>query len=216
MFTAVAPVLFPMVMVLAFALLPMFTPPVVPESKVNAPLVPVVIEKALVAPVVTLDAPKPDKVKVPEVAVKLSAPVVIVKPLLAVSKPAEVIVPVLVVPISPVVEMVILVARSLPLTAAKTGKPDAFPCSTVVPVPANVPNNPLLVFVTTPAVLRPLSVIDDVPVKAVNVPAAAVPPPIAPGAEKVNPLSDEAFRFATFVVDDTTNGAVPVLIVEVI
>ncbi len=49
----------------------------------------------------------------------------------------------------------------------------------------------------------------------VNVPADAVPPPIAPGAAKVAPLKDEAFKLATFVVDVTTRGAVPIAIVEI-
>jgi hypothetical protein len=40
--------------------------------------------------------------------------------------------------------------------------------------------------------------------------------PIEPGDAKVAPLSDDAFRLATFVVEATTNGAVPVAIVEVI
>ncbi len=50
----------------------------------------------------------------------------------------------------------------------------------------------------------------------VKLAAAAVPPPIAPGAAKVAPLKLEAFRFATFVVLATVNGAVPVASVEVI
>ncbi len=49
----------------------------------------------------------------------------------------------------------------------------------------------------------------------VNVPAAAVPPPIAPGLANVAPLREEAFRFATLVVLETANGAVPVDTVEV-
>ena len=43
-----------------------------------------------------------------------------------------------------------------------------------------------------------------------------VPPPIGPGAAKVAPPNDDAFRLATFVVLATTSGAVPVASVEVI
>ena len=39
--------------------------------------------------------------------------------------------------------------------------------------------------------------------------------PIAPGLAKVAPFKDEAFRFATLVVDATTKGAVPVARVEI-
>ncbi len=46
-------------------------------------------------------------------------------------------------------------------------------------------------------------------------PVPGVPPPIAPGAAKVAPLSVEALRFATLVVEEMTNGAVPVPRVEV-
>ena len=52
-------------------------------------------------------------------------------------------------------------------------------------------------------------------VTVVNVPVLAVPPPMAPGAAKVAPLSDDAFRFATFVVELTVSGAVPVETVDV-
>lgn len=83
-------------------------------------------------------------------------------------------------------------------------------------VPASVPKSPPAVFVTTPAVLKPKLVMEVFAVKVVKVPAAAVPPPMAPGAEKVRPFSDEAFKFGTFVVDATTKGAVPVVTVEVI
>jgi hypothetical protein len=85
----------------------------------------------------------------------------------------------------------------------------------VVVVPAKVPRSPAALFVTTPAVANPLSVTEVLPVKVVNVPAAAVPPPIAPGAANVAPLSEEAFKLATFVVDEITNGAEPVETVEV-
>ena len=43
-----------------------------------------------------------------------------------------------------------------------------------------------------------------------------VVPPIAPGDAKVLPLRSDAFKLATFVVDDTVNGAVPVESVDVI
>jgi len=82
-------------------------------------------------------------------------------------------------------------------------------------VPARVPRSPPAVLVTTPAVVRPESVTEVLPVKVVKVPAAAVPPPIAPGLEKVAPFKEEAFRLATLVVEATTNGAVPVARVEV-
>ena len=71
-------------------------------------------------------------------------------------------------------------------------------------------------FVTTPFVLKPRSVREVLAVKVVNVPAAAVPPPIVPGVAKVAPLSEDAFKLATFVVDAITNGAVPVARVDVI
>jgi hypothetical protein len=64
--------------------------------------------------------------------------------------------------------------------------------------------------VTTPFAASPVSVRD------VNVPAAAVPPPIAPGAAKVAPFREDAFRFATLVVEAITRGAVPVGTVDVI
>jgi succinate-acetate transporter protein len=47
-------------------------------------------------------------------------------------------------------------------------------------------------------------------VKLVNVPGAAVVPPIAPGDANVAPLNELAFKFATFVVEVTVSGAVPV------
>lgn len=42
-----------------------------------------------------------------------------------------------------------------------------------------------------------------------------MPPPIVPGLAKVAPFREEAFKLATLVVEETTNGAVPVEIVEV-
>lgn len=49
-----------------------------------------------------------------------------------------------------------------------------------------------------------------VSVNVVNFPVFGVVPPIAPGAAKVAPLSDDALRFGTLVVLVTMNGAVPV------
>jgi hypothetical protein len=85
-----------------------------------------VIVKAL-EPVLILDADSPDNARAPDVPVKLIAPVVTVKPFDAVSSPAEVIVPVLVVVRLPVVEMEIFEAKSLPVTDANVGNPEAFP-----------------------------------------------------------------------------------------
>lgn len=50
----------------------------------------------------------------------------------------------------------------------------------------------------------------------VNVACAGVVSPIVPGAANVAPLSELAFKLATFVVEATTNGAVPVANVDVI
>jgi hypothetical protein len=52
--------------------------------------------------------------------------------------------------------------------------------------------------------------------RVVNAPEPAVPLPIEPGAAKVAPFKLEALRLATFVVDATTKGAVPVARVDVI
>ena len=76
-------------------------------------------------------------------------------------------------------------------------------------------SSPAAELVTMPAVVRPESVMEVLPVKVVNVPAAAVPPPMAPGFEKVAPFKEEAFKLGTLVVEATTNGAVPVASVEV-
>lgn len=54
-----------------------------------------------------------------------------------------------------------------------------------------------------------------VALKVVKAPVLGVPLPIAPGAAKVAPLSEDAFKFATLVVLETTSGAVPVAIVDV-
>jgi len=49
--------------------------------------------------------------------------------------------------------------------------------------------------------------------RVVNAPEPAVVEPIEPGEAKVAPLKLEALRFATFVVDATVSGAVPVVMV---
>ena len=59
-----------------------------------------------------------------------------------------------------------------------------------------------------PMVLLPLLV------KVVKAPVLGVVP-MAPGLAKVAPFKDEAFKFATLVVEATTRGAVPVAKVEV-
>src|SRR6185437_9047107 len=48
----------------------------------------------------------------------------------------------------------------------------------------------------------------------VKAPDPGVPEPIAPGDAKVAPFNDEAFKFATLVVELTTSGAVPLDTVE--
>lgn len=62
----------------------------------------------------------------------------------------------------------------------------------------------------------PDAVMTPVAESEVNAPDAGVPPPIAPGAAKVAPPSEEALRFATLVVLATTKGALPVETVDVI
>jgi len=52
--------------------------------------------------------------------------------------------------------------------------------------------------------------------KVVNAPVLAAVDPIALGEANVAPFKLEAFRFATLVVDATENGAVPVVIVDII
>lgn len=54
-----------------------------------------------------------------------------------------------------------------------------------------------------------------VAVKSVKVATPGVPPPMVPGAAKVAPFKEEAFRLATLVVEATEKGAVPVARVEV-
>jgi hypothetical protein len=60
-----------------------------------------------------------------------------------------------------------------------------------------------------------VDVIWPVALMVVNAPLDAVVLPIAPGEAKVAPLNDEAFKLGTFVVLVTTNGAVPIAIVEI-
>ncbi len=60
-----------------------------------------------------------------------------------------------------------------------------------------------------------VSPVAELELRVVKVPAAAVPEPMAPGAAKVAPLSELAFRLATLVVEAITSGAVPVATVEV-
>lgn len=127
-----------------------------------------------------------------ELAGSVTLPEEMVSPFDPVNNPAEVIVPVPVVEIFPVVEIVMFEARSEPVIEAKVGRPAAFPCKTVVVVPAKVPRSPAAVFVTTPAVDNPTSVIEVLPVRVVNVPAPGVPPPIAPGLANVAPPKVEA------------------------
>ena len=65
----------------------------------------------------------------------------------------------------------------------------------------------------------PLAKVDvncPVTLRVVNAPVEGVVPPIAPGIAKVAPFRVAAFKFATFVVEETENGAVPVAKVDVI
>lgn len=118
---------FPIVIAFAFAFVPILMEPVVPESSVTAPVVPVLKDKLFPAPVDREEEFKPESVMPPEVPIILTAPVETVIPLEAVSKPADVTAPLPVVAMFPVVDTVIFEARSLPDTAANVGKPDAFP-----------------------------------------------------------------------------------------
>ena len=115
-----APVVFPAVSVLPAPDARVVLPE--EESVVNAPvdgvsvpmavlLIPVAVVLKLaevivnaLAPVLTDDALRPDKVSAPEVPVIFTAPVVTVKPLEAVNNPADVIVPVPVVAMLPEVD----------------------------------------------------------------------------------------------------------------
>ena len=83
--------------------------------------------------------------------------------------------------------------------------PVEFPKVLVAEVP--VPNE-FVKLAPVPIVLLPLLV------KVVKAPVLGVVP-MAPGLAKVAPFKDEAFKFATLVVEATTRGAVPVAKVEV-
>lgn len=77
-------------------------------------------------------------------------------------------------------------------------------------------NTGLVVVQEAPETEIPAAKAKLVALSAVNAPVEGVPPPIAPGLAKVAPLKVEALRFATFVVEATENGAVPVASVLVI
>ena len=65
-------------------------------------------------------------------------------------------------------------------------------------------------------VVEPVAIVEaPLEVRVVKAPVPGVPEPIGPGAAKVAPERDEAFRLATLVVEVTTRGAVPVEMVEV-
>ena len=72
---------------------------------------------------------------------------------------------------------------------------------------------PLIGEAVMPVEVIAASVVVLVADNVVNAPAAAVVPPIAPGAVNVAPFSELAFRLATLVVEATMSGAVPVAIV---
>ena len=65
-------------------------------------------------------------------------------------------------------------------------------------------------------VLKPAPLTVELADKVVNAPDPATVEPIGPGLANVAPPSSEAFKLLTCVVDDTTNGAVPVVFVDVI
>jgi hypothetical protein len=179
----IPPVAFPIVTTPVLVEVPMLVAPV-PELLI---LTGDPVRVSALAPVLIEEVLRPDKVKAPLVAVRFKAPPLKVNPLLAVNSPAEVIVPVPVVAILPVVEIVILLAKSPPTTELKVGSPAAFPCRTVVVVPASVPISPPVVLVTTPAVERAESVIEVEAESVVNAPVFGVPDPIVPGAAQVAP-----------------------------
>lgn len=92
------------------------------------------------------------------------------------------------------------VQRGVPAAACvlMVSAPDVLPSRTRLPiVPLLAPRVALLV-----------------PVMVVNAPIPGVVPPILPGAAKVAPPRNEAFRFATAVVLDIVKGDVPVDAVE--
>lgn len=82
-------------------------------------------------------------------------------------------------------------------------------------VPASVPSKPPEVFVTTPALVNAVLVIEVLATIVVNEPVPGFALPIEPGEANVNPFNDEAFKLGMLVDDATTNGAVPVAIVDV-
>ena len=85
--------------------------------------------------------------------------------------------------------------------------PVALPIATV-PVPVVA-----MVTLEAPAVAKFVTPLE---LRVVKAPVPGVPEPIGPGAAKVAPFSEEAFRLATLVVEAITSGAVPVVTVEVI
>ena len=70
---------------------------------------------------------------------------------------------------------------------------------------------PLTVVLTVSDVIVALVDTDNV----VKAPVEAVLLPMAPGAAKVAPFKEDAFKLATLFVDVTTNGAVPDATVDV-
>lgn len=89
----------------------------------------------------------------------------------------------------------------------------ALTCSVVLSVEAEIIGvAPLRVSAVE---LKVLELMVLVVVKVVKAPVEAVVEPIAPGAAKVAPFKELAFKFATLVVEATENGAVPVARVEV-
>lgn len=103
--------------------------------------------------------------------------------------------------VPPIVQLFIVLAAVGLIVNAPTGD------IATVPVPVGL---------IATAKLAGLNVTAPVAVNVVNAPVLAVPEPIEPGAANVAPFNDEAFKFATLVVDATVNGAVPVAIVDVI
>jgi hypothetical protein len=77
----------------------------------------------------------------------------------------------------------------------------------VIPTPPETIKPPVLVELVSVVLLR-------VTIPLADIVVAAVPDPIAPGFKKVNPFTLEALRLATFVLEETVNGLVPVETVE--
>src|SRR6267154_3116833 len=84
--------------------------------------------------------------------------------------------------------------------------PVELPIATV-PVPVVA-----IVTLDAPAVAKFVAPVE---LSVVKAPVPGVVEPIGPGAAKVAPLKDEAFKLGTLVVEVTTSGAVPVETVEV-